>query len=152
MHRFVPGCCEKIKLDTGTAHIDLYCKSLKLTTEFMRKLHPIFLCLFVLFIFSSCEKTHHSYTSAGGQLPGHNIVIKDSSFFPASLTVVAGSTISFLNQTGSPHTIMSDDSIAIKPIVIAPGSYYTFKSAYSGIVPFHCADHPSARGVLIISP
>ncbi len=118
----------------------------------MRKFHPFVLGLFLVFIIISCEKAHISYNAVGGQLPGHNIVIKDSSFFPASLTVVAGSTINFLNQTSNPHTIMSDDSIAIKPVVIAPGSYYTFKPGYFGLVPFHCENHPSARGVLIISP
>jgi plastocyanin len=118
----------------------------------MRKFCQKVLCLSFIFIFNACEKTDQGFTAVGGQLPGHNIVIKDSSFSPASLSVVAGSTINFLNQSSSPHTIISDDSIAIKPVVIAPGSYYIFKPGYSGIVSFHCATHTTARGVLIISP
>ena len=99
----------------------------------------------------SCGKNETS-KPAGGDLPTNYIMVKDSTFTPSVLTVVSGSSITFVNNTGASHTVMSDDSATIKLVTIAPGSYYFYKKDTFGTFPYHCTLHPNARGAIIITP
>ena len=113
------------------------------------------LCFVVLTLLSiaivSCDKNGIS-EPAGGDLPTNYIMVKDSSFTPGLLTVVSGSSITFVNNTGIAHTVMTDDSTTIKMVAIAPGTSYFYKKDTSGTFPYHCTLHPVARGTIIITP
>lgn len=98
----------------------------------------------------SCGKNETD--PAGGNLPTNYILVKDSSFSPSPLTVVSGSSVTFVNNTGATHTLMSDDSSTIQLVSIAPGTSYFFKKDTSGTFPYHCTLHPSARGTIILTP
>src|SRR4051812_26672859 len=69
----------------------------------------------------SCGKNNMS-EPAGGDLPTNYIMVKDSSFTPSLLTVVSGSSITFVNNTGATHTVMTDDSTTIRVVSIVPGT------------------------------
>lgn len=107
--------------------------------------------------FYACNK-NANFNPQGGQLPTHYIQIKDSSFTPSSITEANGSSFTFLNQSTIPHTIMSDDTFTLKSVLILPDSFYFFKPDTATIVPtqiyipYHCIEHPSARGVIILNP
>src|SRR5690349_20900587 len=102
--------------------------------------------IFTVIIFSvtACNKTGIA-EPAGGELPTNYIIVKDSIFTPATLTVVSGSSITFVNNTANAHTIMTDDTVTIKRTAIAPGTSFFFKKDTSGTFPYHCTVHPSAR-------
>jgi hypothetical protein len=88
----------------------------------------------------------------GGLIPTNYIALRDSSFTPATLTVVSGSSITFLNQTPLPQHLMTDDSTTIRDTVILPNKFYFFKKDTSGSFPYHVSDKPSIRGTFNITP
>ncbi len=89
---------------------------------------------------------------AGGQLPTNYIIIKDSSFSPNNVTVVSGSSITFVNNTSNAHTISSQDSNYLKPVKIESGSSYFFKRDTVGDISYRCMTHPSVSGVIKFLP
>jgi len=107
-------------------------------------------CL-LLFFFTACDNSGMP-APAGGDLPTNYIMVKDSRVSPSILTVVSGSSVTFVNNTAITHTIMTDDTSTIKMVSIAPGTSYFFKKDTSGMFPYHCTLHPSAVGVIILTP
>ncbi|RYD93784.1 MAG: hypothetical protein EOP54_18615 [Sphingobacteriales bacterium] len=110
--------------------------------------------LFILtaFLFSACEKPHVGGNSAGGLLPTNYISIKDSSFSPASLTVVSGSSITFVNTTSVPQRIISSDSLLIRDTTIAANKSYFFKNDTISQVIYHFSNKPAVGGVVNFTP
>lgn len=49
-----------------------------------------------------------SVTVGAGGLPGASISITDNVFTPGSVTVTPGSTVTWTNNGGNPHTVTSD--------------------------------------------
>lgn len=119
----------------------------------MKNTRPDHFFIAVLFLatISSCIKSGIS-RPAGGDLPTNYIIVKDSAFTPPVLTVVSGSSITFVNNTAIAHTILTDDTTTIRAVSIAPGTSFFFKKDTSGTFPYHCALHPNARGTIVITP
>jgi plastocyanin len=85
------------------------------------------------------------------------VIITDSSgsfaFSPASLTIKAGTTVTWKNNTTAPHTVTSDDgksfdSGASNPI--APGGTFSFTFTTAGTFAYHCAIHPFMKATIIV--
>lgn len=125
----------------------------------MYKSNPVYM-LFLAVIFSlifSCSKTNEVFDAQGGLLPTNYININDSSFSPALLEVANGSSITFLNRSDIVHTIISADSTTIVTTTIeADSSFYVKPDTLSGSVPvyiyYHCREHPTATGTIILRP
>jgi hypothetical protein len=105
-----------------------------------------------LIYFSSCEKNHTGSNSGGGLLPTNYIVIHDSSFSPSTLSVVSGSSITFLNQTNSVQRLISDDSTTIRDTSIAPHKSFFYKKDDVGVFYYHLVNKITARGTFIVTP
>ena len=116
-----------------------------------------YLCLVLITGIYSCHKKDNIFEPQGGLLPTHYVSIKDGSFSPASLTVANGSSITFLNGTTASHTLISDDSTTLHSILIAPDSSYFFKPDTATTIPvliyipYHCIEHPTVRGTIILT-
>lgn len=102
-------------------------------------------------MFASCIQSGKPIP-VGGQLPTNYIIVKDSSFSPNDLTVVSGSSITFVNNTPGAHTIASQDSHYLKPVKIESGSSYFFKKDTIGTVNYKCMTHPNVTGVIKFLP
>jgi plastocyanin len=102
--------------------------------------------------FSACEKGHTGGNEQGGLLPTNYISIKDSSFSPELLTVVSGSSITFVNTTNIPQTIISTDSLIIPAAVIAANTSFFFKNDTIDAVMYHFTDKPAIAGVVTFMP
>ena len=85
------------------------------------------------------------------------VVITDGggsfAFSPASLTIKAGTTVTWKNTTAAPHTVTSDDgksfdSGASSPIASGGSFSFTFKTA--GTFAYHCAIHPFMKATIIV--
>lgn len=125
----------------------------------MRRSRIIYLILTGLLTGSSfsCSKTEKDFGAQGGLLPTNYINIQENSFSPSILSVANGSSITFLNKTTSGHTIVSADSSTIVSPVIASGSYFYVKpDTLSGTLPvniyYHCKEHPTVTGRIILRP
>ena len=86
------------------------------------------------------------------------MIVTDSSgsiaFSPATLTIKAGTTVTWKNTTAAPHTVTSDDgktfnSGTSNPITAQTGTFsFTFTTA--GTFPYHCEIHPFMKAKIIV--
>ena len=86
------------------------------------------------------------------------MIITDSSgsfaFSPATLTIKAGTTVTWKNTTAVAHTVTSDDGKSFdsgmaNPIAAQSGTFsFTFTSP--GTFAYHCAIHPFMKATIIV--
>lgn len=94
----------------------------------------IAILLFSVFsITNSCQKT--------SDVPGPNeIFIKGMAFNPATITVTAGTTITWTNKDGVPHTVTSTTGLFDSGSINNHETYsHTFSTA--GTYPYICTFH-----------
>lgn len=112
---------------------------------------PLFLTTAMLLIIS-CEKSVENSAPIGGNLPTTYVVIKDSSFTPNQISIVAGNSISFLNQTLKEQTIISFDSVTIPATKIAANGSFIFKKDTVGTFRYRNVTQPNATGSFTLRP
>jgi amicyanin len=80
----------------------------------------------------------------------YQIKIDNFSFAPATLTVPAGTTVTWVNQDDVPHNIVSSEGKALKsPVMDTDGKFsYTFTTA--GTYPYYCGIHPKMTGKVVV--
>jgi len=78
----------------------------------MKRQVPALVFFFIAYILllTSCNKEKEITDLPGGNLPAKYIDIRDSTFSPASLTTVAGTTIVFVNNTSASRKLVSHNS------------------------------------------
>ena len=79
----------------------------------------------------------------------HVVRISQFEFAPAELTVGVGDTVVWRNADLLPHTSAADSG-TWSSAELAPDSSFTFVAADTGRFPYHCAAHPSMRGLLVV--
>ena len=111
------------------------------------------LILFGTMAITACTK-HEAYIQSGGNLPTNYIIIgANGSLSPATLQVVSGSSITFINNDTQPHNIISNDSITIVTGIIASNSSFLFKKDNAvGTFSYRCTLTPVTSGIIIITP
>jgi plastocyanin len=87
--------------------------------------------------------------STGG---GNSITIKNFAFDPSTLTVKTGTAVTWVNQDGAPHIIVSDTGspAAFSSDSLSTGASYKFTFTQSGTYTYHCSIHPSMKGTIIV--
>ena len=80
--------------------------------------------------------------SKGGSVPGANEVwIQNMAFDPSSITVTAGTTVTWTNKDAIGHTVTSDSGLFDSGTIGLNGTYsYTFATV--GAFKYHCKIHP----------
>lgn len=86
----------------------------------------------------------------------HQVVIEGMRFTPATLTVVAGERIVWVNRDLVPHTVTAVAPAAARPVFdsgpIAPGASWTLVASASGRFAYRCTLHPTMKAELIVRP
>jgi plastocyanin len=77
------------------------------------------------------------------------IVMKNFDFSPMSLTVKAGTSVTWQNMDGEPHTVTSVDGL-FRSGALDQNDKYTFKFAKPGIYKYVCSIHPKMRAAIIV--
>jgi plastocyanin len=81
------------------------------------------------------------------------ITIYQYAFYPDTLRVTAGTTVTWVNcdriAGQDAHTSTSDSGVWASPL-FAEGRTYTRVFDRSGSFAYHCEPHPSMRGVVIV--
>ena len=78
------------------------------------------------------------------------IAIAGMAFVPAELTVAVGQTVLVVNEDTVRHTFTADGG-AFDVDDLAPGRSVAVTFPSAGSYPYHCAIHPSMRGVLTVA-
>jgi len=117
----------------------------------MKFLTGITFLIAIFMILNSCNKSS-TYgatgttggtggTGAGG--PGANeVFIQGMAFSPSSITVTAGTTITWTNKDVATHTVTSDTKLFDSGNV-GSNATFSFTFATAGTYAYHCNIHPS---------
>jgi plastocyanin len=82
---------------------------------------------------------------------GPNAVNIDGfAFAPATLTVKAGSNVTWTNKDEDPHTVVADGD-AFRSGVLGSGGTYSFTFPAAGTFAYVCSIHPFMRGTVVVT-
>jgi plastocyanin len=87
--------------------------------------------------------------SSGGGNPYTSAVIKNFLFSPATMTVRTGSTVAWLNQDQSVHTVTADGG-GFDSQAMAQGLTYRHTFTAAGRYPYHCDIHQYMKGTVVV--
>ncbi len=110
------------------------------------------LLIFSCILFSSCVESYLGPAPVGGDLPTNYIAIKDSAFTPNNLTLYAGSTVTFVNNTSSAKKIVGTDSTTLPAVTLAPNSSFTYRKDTVASIFYKRADNAAITGVIHLVP
>jgi plastocyanin len=81
--------------------------------------------------------------------PVAEVKIDNFIFTPATLTVKAGTRITWTNADDIPHTVVSDDQ-SFRSKVLDTNETFTFTADKSGTYSYFCSVHPKMTGKVIV--
>ena len=96
-------------------------------------------------------------TLAAAMPPGHaeetaQVVIAQQRFFPAKLSVKAGTTVSWVNterRTG--HAVRSTGRANFASPLLMPGQSWALTFDKPGVYPYACGPHPEMQGTIEVT-
>ncbi len=118
------------------------------------KTKKIYLSILVLLIaaiaMNACSKGMN-YNSMAPAAPAaaNSVSIVNMSFSPASLTVVAGSTVTWTNNDNMTHTVTSD-AMGFDSGNLPMGGKFSQMFSTAGTYTYHCTIHPNMKGTIIV--
>jgi plastocyanin len=77
------------------------------------------------------------------------VKIDNFSFGPATLTVPAGTTVTWTNQDDIPHTVVSTDNV-FKSKALDTDDKFSFVFSKPGTYSYFCSIHPKMTGQIIV--
>jgi len=83
------------------------------------------------------------------QTAAAEVKIDNFSFSPATLTVAAGTTVTWVNHDDIPHNVVSNDKV-FKSKVMDTDEKFSFTFAKAGEYPYFCAIHPKMTGKVVV--
>lgn len=118
-----------------------------------------FLPLLVIGVLVAALASHCSKGSSYGSSmnnnnnPGANtstVTMKNMSFSIGSLTVKAGTTVTWTNNDNTTHTVTADDNSFNSGDITAG---YSFSKTFSaqGTFPYHCTYHSTMKATVIVN-
>ena len=81
--------------------------------------------------------------------PAVEVKIDNFSFTPTTLTVKAGTQITWTNGDDIPHTVVSDDQ-SFKSKVLDTDEKFTFTASKPGTYSYFCSIHPKMTGKVVV--
>lgn len=96
-----------------------------------------------LWLAGPCEQS-----SAQTPVPAQ-IMIKDFTFVPNSLTVKAGSTVTWTNKDDEAHSLVSDTGL-FRSGALDTNEMFSFKFDKPGTYHFACSLHPRMVGTIVV--
>ncbi|RAS22348.1 cupredoxin domain-containing protein [Paraburkholderia bryophila] len=85
---------------------------------------------------------------ARAQTPGA-VVIKNFMFSPMAMTVKAGSTVTWKNLDGEPHTVVNDAGL-FRSAALDQNDTYQFKFDKPGVYKVFCGIHPTMKETITV--
>jgi plastocyanin len=88
-------------------------------------------------------------TTAGGGAGGAQVVMKNTAFDPATVTIKAGESVTWTNQDAMNHAVTADNG-EFKSSDLGQGATFTFKFDKAGTYAYHCSIHPSMKATVVV--
>ncbi len=92
-----------------------------------------------------------SFTARAQQtaVAGAEVKIDNFSFGPATITVSAGTVVTWTNRDDIPHTVVSDDKV-FKSKVLDTDEKFSYTFTKPGTYPYFCSVHPKMTGKVVV--
>jgi plastocyanin len=95
-----------------------------------------------IFLFAASPSAPHAQQAG-------SIVIKDFDFTPMSITIKAGTAVTWKNLDGEPHTVTSVDGL-FRSGALDTGDTFTFKFLKPGVYKYACSIHPRMLATVVV--
>jgi amicyanin len=102
--------------------------------------------------FSSSNVSHARPVADEQKTSGAKFQVKidNFSFAPATLTVPAGTTVTWVNQDDVPHNIVSSEGKTLKSPVMDTDEKFSYTFSQPGTYAYFCGIHPRMTGKVIV--
>lgn len=87
--------------------------------------------------------------SATAAATAPQVTLEQAMFGPATLTIRAGTTVTWVNNDGDLHTVTSTQGLFASPGLDA-GDTFAYRFTAPGTYPYFCALHPHMQGTIIV--
>jgi plastocyanin len=79
------------------------------------------------------------------------VVIKDYQFSPATVTIAPGTTVTWINEDESPHTIM-ERGRSFRSAALDTNDRFSHTFMQPGEFDYYCTLHPMMVGTIVVRP
>ena len=97
---------------------------------------------------SGMAQAHAAVASTGPEI---EVKIDNFVFSPSTITVKAGTQVTWINKDDIPHTVDSTQG-KFKSAPLDTDDKFQFRFAEPGEYPFYCRMHPKMTGKIIVQP
>jgi plastocyanin len=80
---------------------------------------------------------------------GHEVKIDNFAFTPATMTVAAGTEVTWINRDDIPHSVVSEDN-AIKSKALDTDEKFSYTFTKPGTYAYFCSIHPKMKGTVVV--
>jgi plastocyanin len=77
------------------------------------------------------------------------VMAKDFMFAPASMTIAAGSTVTWTNRDDEPHTVVSESGL-FRSAALDTNESFSFRFDQPGTYHYACSIHPRMVGTILV--
>jgi len=107
--------------------------------------------LFALAILATMQPTTAvaQAAAAAGPTAGAEVKIDNFSFTPETVTVPAGTQVTWTNHDDIPHTVVSEDK-SIKSKALDTDEKFSFTFSKPGTYSYFCSIHPKMKGKVVV--
>ncbi len=85
----------------------------------------------------------------GTMMAPNTVELKDFAFNPSTLTVPAGTTVTFTNNDLAGHTVTADDG-SFESEILGQGESTTVTFDAPGTFTYHCTPHPNMKLTVVV--
>ena len=86
-------------------------------------------------------------TTAAATAP--QVTVAQAMFGPATVTIRAGTTVTWVNNDGDLHTVTSTQGLFASP-GLDQGDTFAYRFTTPGTYPYFCALHPHMKGTIVV--
>src|ERR1700761_5386059 len=91
-----------------------------------------------------------SVTAPAAPVSGNQVTIDGFAFAPATLTVTAGTSVTWTNRDEEPHTVAASDGSFHSP-GMGTGATFSHTFATPGTFDYACSIHPMMHGTVVVT-
>jgi plastocyanin len=88
--------------------------------------------------------------ATAGDNPSAEVKIDNFSFGPQTVTVAAGTQVTWVNHDDIPHTVVSDDKTTFKSQALDTDEKFTFTFSKPGTYNYFCSIHPKMTAKVVV--
>jgi plastocyanin len=89
--------------------------------------------------------------NGAGAGPAASVTMDHNTFIPGEITVVPGTTVTWVNKETMPHTVV-DTNKGFRSKTLAKDASFSFTFATAGDYDYLCSIHPNMKGKVIVKP